>query len=144
MHRAEHEILTGCRLLPLMVRGDERGSLVPIEAGITVPFDVKRVYTVFGTLPGVSRGFHAHLRLQQLVVAVCGACTMMLDDGSEKRDVPLDRPDVGLTIGPMVWHEMHNFTPDCVLMVLADAHYDEADYIRDYDRFMALVGTINA
>jgi len=139
MHLAEQEILAGCKLLPLVVRGDERGSLVPVEGGATIPFAIQRVYTVFGTLPGVSRGFHAHHQLRQLVIAVHGGFTMVLDDGRERQHVRLDRPDVGLTIGPMVWREMQDFTSDCVLMVLADAHYDEADYIRDYAQFVALV-----
>jgi dTDP-4-dehydrorhamnose 3,5-epimerase-like enzyme len=138
------EILAGCCLLPLTLRGDERGSLVPIEGGLTLPWEIRRVYTVFATQPGVRRGFHAHQVLQQFVVAVNGGCTMLLDDGRTQRRVRLDRPDEGLTIVPMVWHEMEDFTPDCVLMVLADAHYDEADYIRDYGRFRALVEAAGA
>ena len=144
MNMEEQDILAGCRLIPLIICGDERGSLVPIEAGATVPFDIKRVYTVYGTKDGVSRGFHAHIHLQQLVVAVHGACTMVLDDGRERRLVRLNRPDEGLTIGAMVWHEMQDFTPDCVLMVLADAPYNEADYIRDYERFRTLAEAATA
>ena len=144
MDRAEQDILAGCRLTPLAVRGDARGSLVPIEAGVTVPFAIERVYTVFGTLPGVRRGFHAHRRLQQLVIAVHGGCTIVLDDGRERRRVPLNKPDLGLIIGPMIWREMEDFTADCVLMVLANAHYDEADYIRDYQLFVALGGDAGA
>ena len=131
------DILAGCRLLPLSVRGDERGSLVPIEAGRTIPFEVRRVYTVFGTKPGVKRGFHAHRDLRQLAVAVSGACTMVLDDGSKRVSLRLERPDEALLIGPMIWREMADFTPDCVLMVLADAFYDEVDYIRDYAAFQS-------
>jgi len=144
MQDAEQDILAGCRLVPLVVCGDERGSLVPIEAGVTVPFAIQRVYTVFGTLPGVHRGFHAHHETHQLVVAVHGGCTMVLDDGRDRRRVPLNRPDTGLMIEPMVWHQMEDFTSDCVLMVLADAHYDEADYIREYDRFVALTEEAHA
>jgi dTDP-4-dehydrorhamnose 3,5-epimerase-like enzyme len=125
-------------LLPLAVRGDDRGSLIPIESGRTIPFEVRRVYTVFGTAPGVERGFHAHRALRQLVVPVSGACTMILDDGSQRVRLRLDRPDEGLLIGPLIWREMAEFTADCVLMVLADAHYDEVDYIRDYASFQAL------
>ena len=64
---------------------------------------------------------------------------MVLDDGRQRRDFRLDRPDRGLTIGPMIWREMHDFSDDAVLMVLADRHHDEADYIRDYDTFIARV-----
>ena len=128
---------SGCRLIPLTVKGDERGSLVALETDRDVPFTIERVYYLFGTKPGVARGFHAHRKLRQLAIAVSGACTMLLDDGEERQELRLASPDVALTIPPMVWHEMRDFSPDCVLMVLADAPYDEADYIRDYDEFRA-------
>ena len=131
------ELLTGCRLVPLAVRGDDRGSLVAIEGGRDVPFAIARVYYVYATTPGVTRGLHAHRALNQLAVAVAGSCTMLLDDGTQRVTVRLDDPAVGLTMGPMIWREMSDFSPDCVLMVLADAAYDEADYIRDYDAFLA-------
>ena len=132
------DLLTGCRLVPLAVRGDDRGSLVAIEGGRDVPFAIARVYYVYATTPGTERGFHAHRALNQLAVAVAGSCTMLLDDGTKRVDVRLDDPAVGLTMGPMIWREMSDFSPDCVLMVLADAAYDEADYIRDYGEFLAL------
>jgi len=129
----------GCRIIDFALRGDERGSLIALETGKDVPFEIRRTYYIFGTLEGVSRGFHAHHRLQQMVVAVSGSCDILLDDGKEQVTVTLDRPDQGLTLPPMVWHEMHDFSPDCVLLVLADDLYDEADYIRNHDDFMALV-----
>ena len=132
------ELLTGCRLVPLAVRGDDRGSLVAIEGGRDVPFAIARVYYVYATTPGVTRGLHAHRALNQLAVAVAGSCTMLLDDGVGRVEVRLDDPATGLTLPPMVWHEMSDFTPGCVLMVLADAAYDESDYVRDYDEFLAL------
>jgi len=128
----------GCRLIPLASRGDERGSLVAIEGTSDVPFDIARVYYVFGTTAGVTRGRHAHRALNQLAVAVAGSCTMLLDDGASRVEVRLDDPETGLTLGPMIWREMSDFSPDCVLLVLADAAYDEADYIRDYAQFLAL------
>lgn len=115
--------------------GDDRGSLVALEAHKTVPFDVKRVYYIFGTQAGVSRGFHAHRALQQVAVCVIGKCRMVLDDGQRREDVWLGSPTKGLLIGDLVWREMHDFSPDCVLLVLASEHYDEADYIRSYDEF---------
>ena len=133
------DLLPGCRLVPLAVRGDERGSLVAIEGERDLPFAIARVYYVFGTLPGVDRGLHAHHQLRQLAIAVAGSCTMLLDDGQRRVSVRLDDPAVGLTLPPMVWHTMSDFSHDCVLMVLADAVYDEADYIRDYDAFLAAV-----
>lgn len=118
--------------------GDERGSLVALEAQENIPFDIARVYYIFGTKPGVERGFHAHKALQQVAVAVSGACTMLFDDGRERSEVRLDSPSKGVFIGNLVWREMKDFTEDCVLLVLADRHYDESDYLRDYSEFREL------
>lgn len=131
--------LDNCGLRELAVRGDERGNLVALEGRTDAPFDIARVYYLFGTGAGVSRGHHAHLALRQMAVCVAGSCVMVFDNGREKRSVRLDRPNAAVLIPPMIWHEMHDFTPDCVLLVLADAAYDEADYIRGYDDFIARV-----
>jgi dTDP-4-dehydrorhamnose 3,5-epimerase-like enzyme len=110
--------------------------LIAIEAEKSVPFPVRRVYYIFGTKEGVERGFHAHKELQQVAVAVSGSCEMVLDDGDSEVAVFLDSPEKGLYIGPGFWRVIGNFSPDCVLLVLADQHYDEADYIRNYDEFL--------
>ena len=128
----------GCSLVSLTARGDERGSLVAIEQHSDVPFAIARVYYLFASGEGVTRGLHAHRALQQFAVAVRGSCTILLDDGARRETLRLNDPSVGLILPPMVWHEMSDFSDDCVLMVLADAPYDEADYIRDYDRFLEL------
>lgn len=117
--------------------GDERGSLVALESGKTVPFEIKRVYYIFGTQPGVARGFHAHRKLRQVAVCVTGKCRMVLDDGKMREEAWLDSPNKGLVINEMVWREMHEFSSDCVLLVLASEHYDETDYIRLYSNFVA-------
>lgn len=119
--------------------GDDRGSLVALEGDSTVPFEIKRVYYIFGTKSGVVRGLHAHKILRQIVVCVTGKCKIILDSGKEKSSVWLDSPTKGLLIENNTWREMHSFSPDCVLLVLASEHYDEDDYIRDYDHFMELV-----
>ena len=121
------------------ILGDKRGSLVVLEADFTVPFEVKRVYYIFGTKFGVSRGFHAHRALQQVAICVNGKCRMSLDDGKRREDVWLDSPTKGLLIGDMVWREMHDFSPDCVLLILANQHYNESDYIRNYDEFKRIL-----
>tara|TARA_R110002096_G_scaffold257898_1_gene451494 strand:+ start:1806 stop:2228 length:423 start_codon:yes stop_codon:yes gene_type:complete len=118
--------------------GDARGSLVALEGNETVPFDIKRVYCLFGTLPDGSRGFHAHKALKQVAVCVTGKCKMVLDNGIDKAEVWLDSPTKGLFINDMIWREMHEFSPDCVLLVLASEHYDESDYVRDYEKFQEL------
>lgn len=125
--------------LDLPVIGDDRGSLVAIEALDTIPFAMKRVYYIFNTSAAEARGFHAHYQLQQLAICVSGKCRMVLDDGVDREEVWLDSPSKGLLIGDLVWREMHDFSDDCVLLVLASEHYDEADYIRDYDEFLKRV-----
>lgn len=131
-------VLAGCGLVSLVARGDDRGRLVAIEAEREVPFEIARVYYIYATQPGIDRGFHAHRTLSQLAVAVAGGCTIVLDDGRKRVSVRLDEPTTGLTVPPMVWHELTDFSTDCVLMVLADAIYDETDYIRDYAAFREL------
>jgi dTDP-4-dehydrorhamnose 3,5-epimerase len=129
--------VAGCRLVELKVMGDERGSLIALERATGVPFPIARAYYIFGTKEGVSRGFHAHRRLRQWMIPLAGGCTMLLDDSRQRAQVRLDRLDRALEVGPMVWREMHDFTPDCVLLVLADAAYDAADYLRDHEAFRA-------
>jgi dTDP-4-dehydrorhamnose 3,5-epimerase-like enzyme len=119
--------------------GDERGSLVALEGNNTVPFDIKRVYYIFCTQTGVSRGFHAHRNLKQVAVCVTGKCRMIMDNGIERVETWLDSPTKGLLINDLVWREMHDFSDDCVLLVLASEHYDEVDYIRDYACFLKAI-----
>jgi dTDP-4-dehydrorhamnose 3,5-epimerase-like enzyme len=127
------------KIIPLRMMGDDRGSLVAVETHQDLPFELQRVYYIFGTKEGVERGFHAHKNLQQVAVAVRGSCTMVLDNGMEKVEVQLNDPTQGLYIGTMLWHFMKNFTEDCVLLVFADQHYIESDYIREYSDFLELL-----
>ena len=119
--------------------GDERGQLIAIEELADVPFDIKRVYYIYDTLPGVRRGFHAHRDLEQVLICVHGSCKIHLDNGYETAQVLLDKPWDGLYISNDMWREMYDFSEDAVLLVLASRHYDEADYIRDYDAFLAMI-----
>lgn len=121
--------------------GDERGSLVALEMGRdrAVPFDIKRVYYIYHTEQNLSRGYHAHKNLKQVAICVAGKCRMVLDDGTTREDVWLDSPSKGLVIEDLIWREMHDFSKDCILLVLASEYYDESDYIRDYDDFLKQV-----
>ncbi|EOW6722052.1 FdtA/QdtA family cupin domain-containing protein [Cronobacter dublinensis] len=134
------------QIIPLQKHGDARGSLIALEEQKNVPFSIKRVYYMFDTQEGVRRGFHAHRQLMQLAVAVRGSCKFLLDDGVSQEVISLDDPSQGLLIEKMVWHEMFDYSDDCVLMVLADDLYDESDYIRDYSLFkkIAADGQVNA
>ena len=118
---------------------DDRGSLVAIEENIFLPFEIKRVYYIFGTKIGISRGFHAHHNLKQVAVCLSGSCRFLLDDGRNKEEVFLDCPVKGLLIDNYIWHEMHDFSSDCILMVMASDYYNELDYIRDYQTFIQVV-----
>lgn len=115
---------------------DARGKLVAIEANKDIPFEIKRVYYMFDTLPNESRGFHAHKTLEQVIIAMDGACRFVLDDGTNREEVVLNRPDVGLYIGQNMWREMHDFSYGCKLVVLASEYFDEKEYIRTYDEFL--------
>ena len=130
-------------LISLQVHGDDRGSLIALENGHNLPFDVKRVYYIYGTKEGVARGFHAHKKLKQMLVAVSGTVTVKCEYNGSQKEYTLNRPDEGLLIEGFVWREMHDFSPDCVLLVLADEYYNEVDYIRDYRRFLDLEKEIN-
>lgn len=127
------------RLIPLKVFGDERGKLISLESNRNIPFEIKRVYYIFDTLPEQARGMHAHRSLEQIVVAMDGACQFVLDDGTTRETVWLNRPDIGLYIGQNMWREMHHFSYGCKLMILANDYYDEKEYIRDYDVFKKIV-----
>jgi len=127
------------KLINFKPLGDDRGSLVALEANESVPFDIKRVYYIFGTKEGVSRGFHAHRNLKQIAICVTGSCRFVVDDGYKREEIVLDSSNKGLVIDDLTWREMHDFSPDCVLLVLASEYYDESDYIRDYDEFIKVV-----
>ena len=115
------------------------GNITALENGVSIPFDVKRVYYLYDVPGGEERGGHAHYELQQFVVAVSGAFDVLLDDGINKKVVHLDRPFVGLHITTGIWRELLNFSSGSVCLVLASHRYDESDYIRDYDFFKKLV-----
>ena len=116
--------------------GDSRGGLVSFEQHKNIPFEVKRVYCIYEVKKNASRGFHSHKNLEQVAICINGSCTIFLDDGLLKRSVVLSSPKTGLYIGNNVWREMHDFTSDCVLLVLASELYDEDDYIRSYPQFL--------
>jgi dTDP-4-dehydrorhamnose 3,5-epimerase-like enzyme len=120
-------------------RGDARGSLVYLESQKTVSFEIKRVYYIFGTAENVRRGFHAHKQLKQLAICVSGTCKFMLDDGVAQATYNLNSPSQALLIEGFVWREMFDFSKDCVLLVLASEHHDEADYVRDHNEFKTMV-----
>ena len=119
--------------------GDDRGQLVALEEFIDIPFEIKRVYYIYDTLEGVTRGYHAHKSLEQIMICIHGSCKVLLDNGKEKKIGPLEKPYEGLYVANNMWREMYDFSPDAVLLVLASEIYDESDYIRNYDDFLKMV-----
>lgn len=127
------------KLVEFKVLGDHRGQLIALEANRQIPFDIKRVFYIYGTQEGVPRGNHSHYKTKQFLVAVSGSCKVTLDDGKNKETYDLNKPNLGLFQDALIWGTMHDFSPDCVLMVLADEYYDENDYIRDYNKFLEVL-----
>lgn len=127
-------------ILNLQSFGDERGSLISLEGNKNIPFNIKRVYYIYDTTPGIDRGKHAHKNLEQIIVCLHGSCNFVLDDGINKEIVELNRPDKALYIGKNMWREMTNFSYGCILMVLASEYYDNKEYIRDYNEFLKQIG----
>ena len=125
------------------IKGDSRGSLIAIESNKDIPFDIKRIYYIFDTKPGVVRGHHAHKTLEQMLICVSGSCTIVLDDGENRNEVVLSDPSSGLYVGPNIWHEMKDFSEGAVLLVLASDFYNENDYIRNYDEVMNYIRAIH-
>ena len=112
---------------------------VALETGKEIPFEIRRVYYIYDTLTDVHRGYHAHKKLKQLLLCVCGQCTILLDNGYEKQSVQLNRPYEGIFLEGGIWREMYDFSEGTVLLALASELYDPSDYIRDYHEFLDYV-----
>ena len=119
---------------------DPRGNLTVAEGNSVVPFDIKRAYWVYDVPGGESRGGHAHKRLKQLVIALSGSFTVTLDNGRERTTVLLNHPWQGLIIETNIWRTLDDFSSGAVCLVLASDHFEEDDYIYDYDEFLKYVG----
>ncbi|WP_415397865.1 sugar 3,4-ketoisomerase [Sulfurimonas sp. CS5] len=124
------------KLVEFNVMGDERGQLIALEENKEIPFDIKRVFYIFGTKENIPRGEHSHYKTKQFLVAVNGSCKVTLDNGQEKKTFDLNNRNKGLFQEALIWGTMHSFSEDCVLMVLANDFYDSKDYITDYNVFL--------
>lgn len=119
--------------------GDERGNLVVVEGGTAIPFDIKRIFYIYGSDSEVVRGSHANLKSEFVMINVSGTSKVLIDNGRERRIIALDKPRMGLYLKSMVWKEMYDFSPDSVLLVLSNEHYDSDEYIRNYDDYLKMV-----
>lgn len=119
--------------------GDERGNLVVVEGGVAIPFEIKRIFYIYGSDQEVVRGCHANLRSEFVMINVSGTSKVKVDNGIETRIIELSRPRMGLYLKSNVWKEMYDFSPDSVLLVLSNEHYDPEEYIRDYGTYLDMV-----
>ena len=125
------------KLIEFVDLGDERGNLVVIEGeGMDIPFDIKRVFYIYGSDKDVVRGQHANRETEFLLVNVAGTSKVRVDNGKESAVVELNKPRMGLYIPAMLWKDMYDFSEDSILLVLASRHYDGAEYIRNYDDYI--------
>ena len=121
--------------------GDEKGNLVVAEgSGFDIPFDIRRVFYIYGSERDIKRGNHANRYTRFVLINVSGSSKVLIDDGKKREVVALDKPRMGLYLGPMVWKEMYDFSPDSVLLVLASTHYDGNEYIRDFEEYKREIG----
>lgn len=127
-------------MLDFPQKGDERGQLVIAEGGIDIPFEIKRVFYIYGSDADVIRGQHANRRTEFVLINVAGTSKVKVKDGEGNEAIYcLNRPHTGIYLPTMVWKDMYDFSHDSVLLVLASEHYDPEEYIRDYDEFVKIV-----
>ena len=127
-------------LIEFSQKGDDRGNLVVVEGNSDVPFEIKRVFYIYGSDDDVIRGNHANRETEFVLINVSGTSKVRVDDGISKKVFDLDRPHIGIYLPRMVWKEMYDFSPDSVLLCLASTKYDPDEYIRDYDEYLSLIG----
>ena len=129
-----------CKIIEFKDFGDERGKLVVVEGGQTIPFDIARVFYIYGSDATVVRGQHANRESEFVLINVAGQSKVRIMDGKEEFIIELNRPMTGVYIPKMVWKDMYDFSKDSVLLVLASDHYNAEEYIRDYDEYLKIVG----
>lgn len=129
------------QMLEFPQRGDQRGHLVIVEGELDIPFEIKRIFYIYGSDSNVVRGRHANRKTEFVLINVAGQSKVRVKDGKGNEViVSLNRPHTGIYLPAMVWKDMYDFSPDSVLLCLASEHYDAEEYIRDYDEFAALAG----
>lgn len=128
-----------CYLIDFQEFGDDRGKLVAIEGNKTIPFDIKRIFYIYGAESTAVRGQHANKESNFVLISISGKCKVRLFDGIEELIVTLDKPNIGLYIPKMIWKDMYNFSEDAVLLCLASKTYDGNEYIRDFEKYCKIV-----
>ena len=136
-------LIERCPILQFADLGDERGTLVVIEGGQAIPFDIKRVFYIYGSDSTVIRGQHANRESEFVLINVSGQSKVRITDGLEEKIIELSKPMMGIYIPPMIWKDMFDFSEDSVLLVLASTHYNAEEYIRDYDEYINIMKARN-
>ena len=129
-----------CSILYFSDLGDERGKLVVIEGNQSIPFEIKRVFYIYQSDSTVVRGQHANINSEFVLINVAGKSKVRITDGIEEYIVELNKPMMGVYIPKMIWKDMYDFSPDSVLLVLSNTHYDDSEYIRDYTEYLRIMG----
>ena len=136
--------MKNCRIINFKKIGNRNiGFLTALEENREIPFSIRRIYYVYDVPEEIKRGFHAHKRLEQILICLSGSVKIKVDNGNEKRIFELSDPSKGLYIGPGIWREMYDFSQSTVLLVLASEYYNEEDYIRDYKEFLKIINIEN-
>lgn len=125
-----------CPILYFNELGDERGHLVVVEGKQDLPFDINRIFYIYGSDPSVVRGQHANRETEFVLINVSGKSKIRISDGIEKLVIELNKPNMGVYLPKMVWKDMYDFSSDSVLLVLASTHYDAREYIRNYEEYV--------
>lgn len=130
-----------CPIIEFKDLGDERGKLVVVEGGVNIPFDIARVFYIYGSDKTIVRGQHANRDSEFVLINVAGKSKVRITDTKEELIVELNKPMMGVYIPKMIWKDMYDFSSDSVLLVLASTHYDAKEYIRDYEEYSKLMST---
>jgi len=132
--------MKNCRIINFKKIGNnDVGFLIALEENREIPFNIRRIYYIYDVPEEIKRGFHAHKKLEQILISMSGSVKIKVDDGNEKKIIELNSPNKGLYIGPGIWREMYDFDKSAVLLVLASEYYNESDYIRDYEEFTKII-----
>lgn len=124
------------KIIDTKVLGDETGHLISFEKGSNCPFELKRTFYIFDTVPNKVRGQHANRNSEFILIAISGSCKVKIDDGENQEIVELNTPHKALYLDKMLWKDMYDFSYNAILLVLTNTNYDESEYIRNYDEFL--------
>lgn len=133
------QMIENCKLIEFPQMGDERGHLVIVEGNQDIPFDIKRVFYIYGSDHDVVRGQHANYDTEFVLINVAGTSKVRVTDGENEKIFSLDRPHTGIYLPKLIWKDMYDFSEDSVLLCLASEHYNAKEYIRNYDEYLEVM-----